>query len=60
MLIERAIVFIILGFFVFNPQVPSWHEGQHISGWYGYYAIGFLCLAIVAWTLRSNKKPPRR
>jgi len=60
MLIERTILFIILGFFVFSPQIPGWQEGQHIASWYGYYLAGAIFLTVVAWALRSRSKPPRR
>ena len=60
MFIERVIFFIPLGFFVFSPQVPGWQEGQHFLNWYGYYLLGAIFLAIVAWALNSRKKPPRQ
>ncbi len=58
MLIERIIFFIIFGFFVFSPQIPGWHENQHIVSWYGYYLPGFIFLSVLGWALRPKGKPP--
>ena len=44
MLIERTIIFVILGFFVFSPQIPSWQESEHVANWYGYYLPGVISL----------------
>ena len=58
MLIERTIFFVILGFFVFSPQIPGWHESEHVANWYGYYLPGVISLLALGWALRPGGKPP--
>jgi hypothetical protein len=58
MLIERTIIFVILGFFFFSPQIPSWQESEHVANWYGYYLPGVISLLALGWALRPGGKPP--
>lgn len=57
-MIERFIVFLILGFFVFAPEVQSfWSRGP--LAWYANYIIWLVLIAACFWSQYRATKAPR-
>jgi len=46
MFIERAITFVVLGFFVFVADVGSWWNHGDLRQWYGNYMMWIALIAI--------------
>lgn len=56
-MIERLIIFLILGFFVFGPEVQSFWSSDPIS-WYMNYLIWLALIGACIWSqFRSGRQP---
>ena len=47
-MLERIIIFIVLGIFVFNPTVSNWWKDEFIS-WYHVYLPWLFLIAASIW-----------
>lgn len=54
MFLERLIIFIVLGFFIFVADLGSWWQTRSLGEWYGNYIIWIGLIAISY--LASNHK----
>jgi hypothetical protein len=57
MLIDRTIVFLVLGFFVFIGGIDSWWSSASVFSWYANYLplLGLICLCIWVQAAHNNK-----
>ncbi len=48
-MLDRLIVFLVLGFFVFTPSIPDWSAGT-TDNWYGVlgFWLGVIFLAFIS------------
>lgn len=57
MFVNRTIIFLVLGFFVFIGEVDSWWSSKSVFGWYANYLplLGLIGLCIWAQAAHNNK-----
>jgi hypothetical protein len=48
MFIERLVLFVVLGFFVFSPTIGTWLEAS-APYWYRHYLPWLMVIALCAW-----------
>ena len=57
-MIERIVTFLILGFFVFGPEVESFWTQDPI-GWYRNYLVWIVLIVACFWSeSRESQQPP--
>jgi hypothetical protein len=58
MLIDRIILFLVLGFFCFIAEVDSWLAGGSGLSWYGTYVGWLFLIGLCLWDqLRRRNRP---
>lgn len=57
-MIERIITFLILGFFVFGPEIQSFWVHSPL-GWYRNYLVWLGLIAACFWSQRRESRTPR-
>ena len=55
MFIERLVLFVVLGFFVFSPTVGGWLEAS-TPYWYRHFLPWLAIIALCAWLHYSEHK----
>ena len=57
MFVNRTIIFLVLGFFVFIGEVDSWWSSESVFAWCANYLplLGFIGLCIWAQAAHNNK-----
>jgi hypothetical protein len=58
-MIERIVTFLILGFFVFGPQVQSFWSDDPIT-WYRNYVVWLALIGACFWTQHRSARLPRK
>jgi hypothetical protein len=56
-MIERVIIFLILGFFVFGPEIQSFWSRDPIA-WYANYLVWLALIAACFWSQYGSPKEP--
>jgi len=57
-MIERIITFLILGFFVFSPEIQGFWSHDPLA-WYHNYLVWFLLVAACMWSQIRESRTPR-
>lgn len=57
-MIERLIIFLILGFFVFGPEVQSFWSSDPVS-WYANYLVWLALIVACIWSQSRTGRQPR-
>lgn len=50
---ERLIGFVVLGFFVFSPNIPDWSASYH---WFAIYFVWLLVILLAAWQHSGSRR----
>ena len=53
-MLERLILFLVLGFFVFSPSIPNWTQTS-MTSWYSLYLFWLLTILLVYFKPGSKK-----
>ena len=56
MFIERLVLFLVLGFFVFSPTVGEW-TGISLSEWYRNYVPWLALISLCGWLRYADREP---
>lgn len=57
-MVERIITFLVLGFFVFAPEIAGFWAHDPIA-WYKNYLVWLALIAACYWSQRREYRPPR-
>lgn len=58
-MVERIVTFLILGFFVFAPEIESFWSHSPL-GWYRNYLVWLALIAACFWSQSRESRTPRR
>jgi len=47
-MIERIVIFLVLGTFVFTPEIGNWSE-ENFTAWYDVYIAWMILIIAVLW-----------
>ena len=56
-MIERILTFLVIGFFVFSPQIQSFWSSDPVR-WYGNYGVWFALILICYFAVRRRWQGP--
>jgi hypothetical protein len=58
MIIDRIILFLVLGFFCFIAEIDSWHEVDSGLSWHSTYLGWFLLIGLCLWDQQRRRDRP--